>query len=119
MITKIWHIYVLYLKINHSPRTPYSPWTNGSVEVQNSNIGTHLRLFLQNLPNKWSIQTQIYAYAHNTTPLSQLKLSPHQNVFHTHPRIPLTFSPNLLRDSSQTCIATYCTALPPHTHYCN
>ena len=31
--------------INHSPRTPYSPWTNGLVEVQNRNFGTHLRLF--------------------------------------------------------------------------
>ena len=34
--------------INHSPRTPYSPWTNGLVEVQNRNHGTHLRIFLQN-----------------------------------------------------------------------
>ena len=32
-------------KINHSPRTPYSPWTNGLVEIQNRNLGTHLRLF--------------------------------------------------------------------------
>ena len=31
--------------INHSPRTPYSPWTNGLVEVQNRNLGTHLRIF--------------------------------------------------------------------------
>ena len=29
----------------HSPRTPYSPWTNGLVELQNKNIGSHLRLF--------------------------------------------------------------------------
>ena len=24
--------------INHSPRTPFSPWTNGLVEVQNHNL---------------------------------------------------------------------------------
>ena len=29
--------------IRHSPRTAYSPWTNGLVEVQNRNLGTHLR----------------------------------------------------------------------------
>ena len=29
--------------IRHSPRTAYSPWTNGPVEVQNRNLGTHLR----------------------------------------------------------------------------
>ena len=59
----------------------------------------------------------MYAYAHNTTPLSQLKLSPYQIVFHTHPRIPLTFSLNLSRDASKNCIAIYCESLPPHSHY--
>ena len=103
--------------INHSPRTSYSPWTNGLVEVQNRNLGTHLRIYLQNPPTNWSFQTQMYAYAHNTTPLSQLKLSPYQIVFHTHPRIPLTFSLNLPRDTSKNCIATYCESLPPHSHY--
>ena len=103
--------------INHSPRTPYSPWTNGLVEVQNRNLGTHLRIFLQNPPTNWSFQTQMYAYAHNTTPLSQLKLSPNQIVFHTHPRIPLTFSLNISRDMFKNCTATYCESLSPHSHY--
>ena len=103
--------------INHSPRTPYSPWTNGLVEVQNRNLGTHLRIFLQNPPTNWLFQTQMYAYAHNTTPLSQLKLSPYQIVFHTHPRIPLTFSLNLPRDTRKNCIATYCESLATHSHY--
>ena len=31
--------------IDHSPRTTYSPWKNGLVEVQNRNLETHLRLF--------------------------------------------------------------------------
>ena len=103
--------------VNHSPRTPNSPWTNGLVEVQNRNLGTHLRLFLKNLPDYWSFQTQMYAYAHNTAPLSQFKLSPHQIVYQIIPRIPLTFSLNLPRDSSKSCIAKYCNSLPPHTHY--
>ena len=34
----------------HSPRTAYSPWTNGLVEVQNRNLGTHLRMFLHDTP---------------------------------------------------------------------
>ena len=91
--------------INHSQRTPYSPWTICLVEVRNRNLGTNRRLLLQNPPTDWSFQTQMYAYAHITTPLSQLKLSPYQIVFHTHPRIPLTFSLNLYRDSSKKCIA--------------
>ena len=33
-----------------SPRTAYSPWTNGLVEVQNRNLGTHLRMFLHDTP---------------------------------------------------------------------
>ena len=33
------------LNNNHSPRTPCSAWTNGLVEVQNHNLGVHLRFF--------------------------------------------------------------------------
>ena len=75
--------------INHCPRSPCSPWTIYSVEVQNRNIGIHLRLFSHNPLTNWSFQTQMYAVAPNTTPLSQLNFSPNQIVFHTHPRIPL------------------------------
>ena len=100
--------------INHSPRTPYSPWTR---KVQNRNLGLHLRLIVQNPPTNQSFQTEMYAYAHNTTPLSQLKPSPDQIVFHTYPRIPLTFFINLIHDSSKTCMAIYCKSLPHHTHY--
>ena len=31
---------------NHSPRTPFSPWSIGLVEVQHRNLGNRLRLFL-------------------------------------------------------------------------
>ena len=36
------------LGLRRSLRTPYSPWTNGFLEVQNKNVGTHLRMFLLN-----------------------------------------------------------------------
>ena len=77
------------LGIRHSPRTPYAPWTNGLVKNQNKNLGTHLRLFLHNTPGNWSTQVHMYAYAHNSQPLSELNLSPYEIVFHTIPRIPI------------------------------
>ena len=52
--------------IRHSPRTPYAPWTNGLVENQKKNRGTHLRLFLHNTPENWFTQVHMYAYAHNS-----------------------------------------------------
>ena len=51
----------------------------------------------------------MYAYAHITTHLSQLKLSQTEFCFHTHP--PSTFFPNLTRSKSLT--ATYCDSLLP------
>ena len=103
--------------IHHSPRTGYSPWTNGLVEVQNRNLGTHLRMFLHDTPKDWAFQVHMYAYAHNSQPLSELNVSPHEIVFHTRPRIPLTFDLNLNRDTSKTCISRYCSPLPEHSHY--
>ena len=61
--------------IRHSPRTAYSPWTNGLVEVENRNLGTHLRMFLHDTPKDWAFQVHMYAYAHNSQPLSELSFS--------------------------------------------
>ena len=94
--------------IRHSPRTAYSPWTNGLVEVQNRNLDT---------PKDWAFQFYMYAYAHNSQPLSELSISPHDIVFHTRPRIPLTFDLNFNRNPSKTCISRYCSQLPEHSHY--
>ena len=58
--------------IRHSPRTAYSPWTNGLVEEQNRNLGTHLRMFLHNTPDDWAFQVHMYAYAHKSQPISEL-----------------------------------------------
>ena len=103
--------------IGHSPRTAYSPWTNGVVEVKNRNLGTHLRMFLNNTPQDWAFQFHMYAYAHNSQPLSELSVSPYELDFHTRPRIPLTFDLNLYRINSKTCISQYCSQLPEHSHY--
>ena len=86
--------------IRHSPRTAYSPWTNGLVEVQNTNLGTHLRTFFHDTPKDWAFQVLMYAYTHNSQPLPELNVTPHEIVFHTRPRIPLNFDLNLTRDTS-------------------
>ena len=103
--------------IKHSPKKAYSPLTNGFVEVQNRNLGTHLRMFLHNTPKDWVFQVRMYAYAHNSQPLSELNVSPHEIAFHTQPRIPLTFDLNLNRNTSKTCISKHCSQLPEQSHY--
>ena len=72
----------------HSPKTAYSVRTNGLVEVQNRNLGTHLRMFPHDTPNDWAFQVHMYAYAHNSQPLWELNVSPHEIVYNTQPRIP-------------------------------
>ena len=102
--------------IRHSPRTAYSRLTY-LVEVQNRNLGTHLRMFLHGTPKDWAFQVHMFAYAQYSQPLSKLSISPHEIFFHTRPRIPLTFDLNLNRDTSKTCISRYCSQLPEHSHY--
>ena len=105
------------MRNRHSPRTAYSPWKNGFVEVQNRILGTHLRTFFYDAPKGWAFQVYMYAYAHNFSPLSELNVSPHEIVFHTQPRLPLTFDLNLNRNASKLCISKYCSELPEHFHY--
>ena len=59
----------------------------------------------------------MYAYAHNSQLISELNVSPYEIVFHTRPRIPLTFDLNLNCNNSKTCISQYCSQLPVHSHY--
>ena len=42
----------------------------------------------------WAFQVHMYAYAHNSESLPDLNISPHEIVFHTRPRKPLTFDLN-------------------------
>ena len=58
----------------------------------------------------------MYAYAHNSQPLSELNLSPYEIVCHTIPRIPIN-ELNLQRDIYRNCTSLYCQDLPLHTHY--
>ena len=80
--------------VRHSSKTPYSPLTNGLVEVQNKKFGTHIRMFLQNTPKDWAHQVHMYALAHNSKPLQALSVSPHELVLHIRPRIPSIFDLN-------------------------
>ena len=108
--------------IRYFPRTAYSLWTNGLVEVQNRNPETHLLVILHDTPKDWAFQVHLYNYAHNSQPLSpqcfKLNVSPHEIVFHTQPRIPLTFDLNLDGNTSKLCISKYyCFQLPEPSHY--
>ena len=107
------------LEYHQELRTPYAPWTNGVLENQNKNLGTHLRLFLHNTPENWSQEGHMFAYAHNSQPVSQIILSPHEIKFHTIPRLPINFKLNLQRDSYRNCTSHYCHDLPLHTHKSN
>ena len=100
----------------HSPRSAYSPWTKGLVEVQNRYLDTHLRMFLHNTPPDWAFQVQMYAYAHNSQPLPELNVSPYEIVFPIRPRTLLTFDLNLNRNTSNQCISQYCSEFPEHSH---
>ena len=82
------------IKIRHSLRCSYAPRTNRLVQVQ-KNHGTHLRMFLHDTPEKWSVQIDVFLFAHNSQPLSFLLISLYEEVFHAQPRIPLSFQTNL------------------------
>ena len=105
-----------FMGIRHSLRTANSPWTNGLVEVQNRNLGTHPRMLVHNTPKDWAFQVHMYAYTYNSQPLSQLIVSLSE-LIHTQPRIPLTFDLNLNRNTSKLCISNNFSQLPEHSDY--
>ena len=72
-------------------RTSHAPWKSGPVEVRKINLGTRLRIFVRDTPEKLSIQANFFAHAQNTKPLSQLHVLPYEVVFHTQTCILVNF----------------------------
>ena len=70
-------------------------------------------MFLHDTPKDWALQVHMYTYAHTSQPISELNISPHEIVFHTRPRIPLTFDLHL----TKICNSRYCSQLPEPSHY--
>ena len=99
--------------IRHFPRTSQSPWTNGLLEIQIKNIGTHLKMFLFDIPENWSTHVHFFPYAQFTQPISHMHISPVGIVFHTQPRIALNYKLTLRRNSFRECIAQNCSDMPP------
>ena len=73
-------------------------------------------MFLQDSPKDWAFQVHKYANAQNSQLLSELNVSPREIVFHTQPRIPLTFDLNLNRNTLKICNSKNCCQLPQRSH---
>ena len=63
------------LGITHVPRTAYSPWTNGKVEIQNKH------LFFDQAKGNWSDLAAKFAFALNTTINASTGLTPDEIFF--------------------------------------
>ena len=95
--------YTHELGITHAPRTAFSAWTNGKLEVQNKQLGAHFRNFLDQHQGRWDEVAPKFAFAQNTVPNASTGLSPYEIVFGQKPQIPLSLKLGLLRDSKLTC----------------
>ena len=112
MLMKKWNTFVHLWESDTPPEQPILFGQNGRVELENRILGTRLRMFLHDTPEDWAFQVHMYAYAHNSQPLSELNVPPHEIIFYTRPRIPLSFDLNLNRITSKLCISKNCSQLP-------
>ena len=108
--------YIQELGITPAPRTTYSPWTNGKVEIQNKHLGAHFRIFLEQARGKWNKLAPKFAFSHKTVPNASTGISPYEIAFGQKPQIPLSLKLGLLRNSQLTCSSVFCKDLPLHRH---
>ena len=108
--------YIHELVITPAPRTAYSPWTNGKVEIQNKHLGAHFRNFLEQARGKWNELAPKFAFSHNTVPNNSTGNSPYEIVFGQKPQITLSLKLGFPRNSQLTCSSEFCKDLPLHRH---
>ena len=85
-------IFFLEFGKTHAPRTKWSPWTNGKVEIQNKHLSRYFRCYLSELGNNWAKLAGQFAFAHNTSVNSSTGTTPHEIVFGFKPQIPISLN---------------------------
>ena len=101
------------LGITHGPRTAYSPWTNGKVEIQNKHLGAHFQIFFDQANSNWSNLAPKLAFAYNTKANTRTGLTPYEIVFGQKPQIPISLNLGFIRSSDLTCNSEFS---PLHKH---
>ena len=75
--------YIHELGITLAPRTAYSSWTNGKVEIQNKHLGANFRIFLEQARGKWDELAPKFAFSHNKVPNASTGISPYEKCVQT------------------------------------
>ena len=104
------------LSITLRPRTTYTPWTNGKVEVQNKHLTHYFRLFINDAGSNWSELTNKIAFSRNTAVNSCTGYTPYEIVFGIKPKIPISLKLELLHDYDKRCISDCCIGLSTQVH---
>ena len=99
-----------------APRTTYSPWTNGKVEVQNQHLTRYWRNFINQSENNWSKLASKFAFAHNVSVNYTTGQTPYGIVFGTKPQVTMTLELGLLRNKDQRGKSEFCDGLQCHAH---
>ena len=108
--------FLLDLGITQAPRTKWSPWTIGIVEIQSKHLSRSLRCNLSIARNNWAKLACQFAFAHNTSVKSSTRTTPYEIVCRSKPQIPISLKLGLVRDDNDICQSEFCQSLPKHTH---
>ena len=108
--------FLLEFGITHAPRTKWSPWTNGKVEIQNKHFSRFFRCFLSEAGNNWAKVACQFAFALNTSGNSSTGTTPYEIVFGFKPQLTISLKLGLVRDDNDLCQSEFCQSLPNHSH---
>ena len=82
--------FFLKLGITHASRTKQSPWTNGTVEIQNKHLSRCFRCYLSKAGNNWAKLACRFAFAHNSSVNSRTGTTPYEIVFGFKSQAPIS-----------------------------
>ena len=108
--------FLLDLGITQAPRTKWSPWTIGIVEIQSKHLSRSLRCNLSIARNNWAKLACQFAFAHHTSVKSSTRTTSYEFVCRFKPQIPICLKLGLVRDDNDLCQSEFCQSLPNHTH---
>ena len=108
--------FFLKFGITNACRTKQSPWTNGTVEIQNEHLSRYFRCHLSEAGNNWAKLACRFAFAHNTSVNSRTGTTPYEIAFGCKSQAPMSLKLWLVRGDTDLFQSKFCLSLPNYTH---
>ena len=108
--------FFLELGITHAPRTKWSPWSIGNIELQNKHLSGFFCCYLSEAGNDWAKLVREFVFACKISVNSNTGTTPYAVVFGFKAHVSISLELGIVRNDNDLSQSGFCQSLLNHSH---